>query len=99
MPGENAPTTVGMLRVVDFPKPYALQKIGGALFVPADPQVAPVPVANVKVVQGALEGSNVNTISEMVQMIEASRYFEACTKVIRGFDDMAGKAANDLGRV
>lgn len=99
MPGENAPTTVGALRVMDFPKPYSLQKIGGALFVPVDPQAAPVPVANTKVVQGALEGSNVNTISEMVQMIEASRYFEACTKAIRGFDDITGKAANDLGKV
>lgn len=99
MPGENAPTTVGTLRVMDFPKPYALQKIGGSLFVPADPQAIPVPVVETKVVQGAIEGSNVNTISEMVQMIEASRYFEACTKVIKGFDDMAAKAANDLGKV
>lgn len=99
MPGENAPTTVGTLRVVDFPKPYALQKTGSALFVPADPQVTPEPMANIKVIQGALEGSNVNAISEMVQIIEASRYFEACTKVIRSFDDMAGKAANDLGKV
>ena len=99
MPGENAPTTVGVLRVVDFPKPYDLQKTGEGLFVPGDPQASPTAVPNTKVVQGALEGSNVNTISEMVQMIEASRYFEACTKVIKGFDDMTAKAANEIGKV
>jgi flagellar basal-body rod protein FlgG len=35
----------------------------------------------------------------MVQMIETSRYFEACSKVIRGFDDIAAKAVNELGKV
>jgi flagellar basal-body rod protein FlgF len=49
--------------------------------------------------QGYLEGSNVDSISEMVQMIETNRYFEACSKVIHGFDDVAAKATNELGRV
>jgi flagellar basal-body rod protein FlgG len=35
----------------------------------------------------------------MVQMLETNRYYEACSKVIRGFDDIAAKAANELGRV
>ncbi|TWJ18052.1 flagellar basal-body rod protein FlgF [Geobacter argillaceus] len=90
---------VATLEVVDFPKPYALQKAGSALFVPADPQAAPQPVRTASVRQGHLEDSNVSVVQEMVQMIEANRYFEACQRVVKSYDDAAGKAANDIGRV
>ncbi|GAM09676.1 flagellar basal-body rod protein FlgG [Geobacter sp. OR-1] len=99
LPGETSPVTVGTLQIVDFPKPYALQKVGSALFVPADPQVLPEPTTSAAISQGAIEGANVSTISEMVMLIENTRYFEACTKVVKSFDDMAAKAANDLGKV
>jgi flagellar basal-body rod protein FlgG len=89
---------VGTISVVDFEKPYSLTKAGNALFVQADPQAAPK-TGSAKIQQGYLEGSNVESISEMVQLIETNRYFEACSKVIHGYDDMATKAANDLGRV
>ena len=88
----------GTISIVDFPKPYNLMKTGSARFVSADPQVAPQ-ASTAGIHQGNLEGSNVETISEMVQMIETSRYFEACSKVIKGFDDMAAKAVNELGRL
>jgi flagellar basal-body rod protein FlgG len=88
----------GALSVVDFEKPLTFTKIGSALFVPADPQAASRP-GTAQVQQGHLEGSNVESISEMVQLIETNRYFEACSKVIKGFDDMATKAANDLGKI
>ncbi|UFS72402.1 flagellar basal-body rod protein FlgF [Geomonas sp. RF6] len=90
----------GTVNVVDFPKPYALKKIGGGLFVPADPQTAPPPTpSNAEVKQGFLESSNVQVVVEMARMIEASRYFEQCTKLVKSYDDVASKAANDLGRV
>jgi len=88
----------GSISVVDFEKPYALTKIGSALFVPTDPQT-PTQAAKGQIMQGHLEGSNVESISEMVQLIETNRYFEACSKVIQNFDALASKAANDLGRV
>ncbi|MDD2900526.1 MAG: flagellar basal-body rod protein FlgF [Desulfuromonadaceae bacterium] len=91
-------TEAGVVSVVDFAKPYALTKVGNALFVPANPQEGPQ-AAKAPVQQGFIEGSNVSSISEMVQMIETNRYFEACSKVIKGFDDMTTKAANELGRV
>lgn len=88
----------GALAVVDFERPYALTKIGSALFVASDPEAAPM-AAKAQVRQGHIEGSNVESISEMVQLIETNRYFEACAKVIKGFDDMSAKAASELGRV
>ncbi len=91
-------TASGKISLVDFAKPYNLTKIGSALFVPADPQSAPQ-AGTSKIRQGHIEGSNVESILEMVQMIETNRYFEACSKVIKGFDDMTAKAATELGRV
>lgn len=88
---------VGTLAVVDFEKPYQLTKVGSTLFVPGEQQEPRQ--SSTQMLQGHLEGSNVESISEMVQMIETNRYFEACSKVIRGFDDMASKAANELGRL
>jgi flagellar basal-body rod protein FlgG len=91
---------VGDLAIVDFPKPYNLQKTANALFLPVGPNVtAQAASANTSVEQGAIEQSNVDSIGEMVQMVEAARYFEACQRVVRNFDDIAAKAINDLGRV
>lgn len=99
LPGETTPVTVGTMQLVDFPQPYDLQKQGGALFVPANPLAVPEPTTAGTISQGAVEGSNTSTISEMVMMIENTRYFEACSKVVKSFDDMASKAANELGRI
>ncbi|CAH2030008.1 flagellar basal-body rod protein FlgF [Trichlorobacter ammonificans] len=91
---------VASLGIFDFPKPYQLTKTAGTLFVAGNQNMAPQPVGPMTtVVQGALEESNVDAVSSMVQMIEASRYFESCQKVIRSYDDMASKAVNELARV
>ncbi len=92
-------TPADTISIMDFPKPYNLVKASGALFTAADPQVAAQPAAKAEIRQGHLEGSNVETIGEMVLMIETSRYFEACSKVVKGYDDMAAKATTDLGHL
>jgi len=91
-------TSTGKISLVDFQKPYSLTKIGSTLFLPTDPQAVPQPGKS-QIRQGHIEGSNVESISEMVQMIETNRYFEACSKVIKGFDDITAKAANELGKI
>lgn len=101
--GDNGVVSVdgvaaGTLARVDFPKPYALSKVGGALFVPADARTQPAAVTT-EVKQGFLESSNVQVVVEMARMIEASRYFESCAKAVKSFDDLTAKAANDLGKV
>ena len=92
---------VGNLAIVDFPRPYQLTKVAGTLFVPADAEGAGPQQAGAMttVAQGALEQSNVDSIAEMVQMVEASRFFESCQRVVRNYDDMAAKAVNELARV
>lgn len=52
---------------------------------------------NVTVLQGALEGSNSDPIKGMVELVEASRYFEAYQKAMKTSDDLDAKA-NDIMR-
>jgi flagellar basal-body rod protein FlgF len=85
-------TAAGSIDVVDFPKPYQLNKINGTMFVPANSQVTPQAATKTSVMQGYLENSNVNAISEMMQIIDCSRSFESCQRVIKSYDDMSGKA-------
>jgi flagellar basal-body rod protein FlgG len=90
---------VANLALFDFPKPYQLTKVAGTLFMAKEGVTPQVAGPLTSVAQGSLEQSNVNSIAEMVQMVEASRYFETCQRVVRNFDDMAAKAVNDLARV
>lgn len=89
----------GVIDVVDFPQPYDLRKAGSALFVPNDPNAATRPAVGTSVMQGKLEGSNVNAVEEMVRMIEATRSSESCQRLIQNYDMMTGKAVNELGKV
>ncbi|WKJ89873.1 flagellar basal-body rod protein FlgF [Methylomonas montana] len=48
--------------------------------------------ANINLIQGSLESSNVNALSAMVEMIELSRNFELQSKVMKNIDNVAGSA-------
>jgi flagellar basal body rod protein FlgG len=49
------------------------------------------PIEGFSIVQGAREGSNVDAMRAMVELIEASRYFDAQEKVMKTSDDMQGR--------
>lgn len=49
--------------------------------------------ADVTLAQGVLEGSNVNAVSAMVEMIELARNFELQTKVMKQTDENSGISA------
>ncbi len=52
-----------------------------------------------KIMQGSLEGSNVNSVEEMVKMIETYRAYESANKVIRAYDDTLAMAVNDIAKI
>jgi len=43
--------------------------------------------------QGSLEGSNVNAINAMVEMIQLAKNFELQTKVMKNVDENSGVSA------
>lgn len=90
-------TVVGRLKVVDFPKEYKLVKMGNGVYT-STIDTQPIK-ADVEVMQGMKEGSNVKVIEEMVKLISLTRQVEAYQKMIRAFDDSSGKAINEIGRL
>lgn len=89
----------GRLRVVNFETPHRLLHRGdGLLTAPED--LAPTDAApgDVSLLQGHLEGSNVDTVRTLVDMIAAQRAFEVGAKVLQANDEMLGQSVNTLGR-
>lgn len=90
---------VGAVRLVDFPEPYRLTKEGDGRFAPADRDVVPKETTDSQVLQGFLEGSNVNPVGAMVRMIEVLRTYEAHQRAVQAVDEIDRQATNDVGRV
>ena len=55
--------------------------------------------ARPKVRQGFLEGANVNAVTEMVDMIEVNRAYDANQKTIQTEDSLLGKLLNEVMKV
>ncbi|MGH8084393.1 MAG: flagellar basal-body rod protein FlgG [Lysobacter sp.] len=93
--GQAEAVQVGALSLADFVNPAGLQAKGGNLYVetgasgPAQVGTPGMSGAGV-LVQGALEGSNVNVVEELVSMIETQRAYETNAKVISKVDSMLG---------
>jgi flagellar basal-body rod protein FlgG len=93
MPGTTAPTEVGQLTIAGFVNPSGLLAKGENLYTETAASGAPN-VGNPgtdalgKLKSGALEGSNVQVVEEMVDMISAQRTYEMNTKVLTAADNM-----------
>ena len=76
--------TLAKLRIVRFENPQDLGRTAGALFTSEQP---PLDVDNADIIQGALEGSNVQPILEMAKMIELHRSYESAKSFIEREDE------------
>lgn len=83
------------LQLLDFKDYNSLKKAGGNLY---EGQGA-VAAGNVSVKQKSLEKSNVNVVSEMVNMMTVMRSFETNQKVVQSIDETLDKAVNEVGTV
>lgn len=86
--------------LVQFNNPSGLEKISGSLMLETDASGTPKVEANgetqkvSKVRQKYLEGSNVQTVDEMVNLIVAQRAYEMNSKAITASDEMLQQANN-----
>ena len=99
--GIPTPTQVGTLETVDFINPVGLQPIGENLFIETSssgPVQPGTPGANGlgSLAQGAPEGSNVNVVAELVNMIETQRAYEMNSKAIQTSDQMMQYLNNNM---
>ncbi|MBI3097647.1 MAG: flagellar hook-basal body protein [Planctomycetes bacterium] len=85
------------LMLVEFDDLDNLFKAGDSLYEWRGP-AAPAPATATTVLQGALEGSSANPVSEMVQLIQAFRAYEGNLAMLRNQDGTWDRAVNDVGR-
>ncbi len=88
---------IDSLKIVDFQDYSQLRKEGINLFMPIN-NTEPFEPEMYMLLQRNLEGSNVNSVNEMVELITVQRNFESTQKAVKTLDDALGKAANDIGR-
>jgi flagellar basal-body rod protein FlgF len=94
----RAESVRGRLRVVDFANKQSLQKDGSALF-RAPNGVTAQDVATPKIVQGAVEKSNVRGVAEMSRMIEITRAYTQIASMLQQQGDQRQQAIDKLAEV
>jgi flagellar basal-body rod protein FlgG len=98
--GQQNPSQLGQLQLATFVNPGGLAAQGSNLFTTTlssgDPVLAnpggPEGLGTLQ--QGYLENSNVDVVTEFVQMVLAQRAYESNSKVIRAADDMYSQVNN-----
>jgi flagellar basal-body rod protein FlgG len=91
--GQVAPVRVGQLELANFANEACLDAIGQNLLLETAASgsasvATPGSAGFGRIVQGALETSNVNVVSEITSLITAQRAYEMNSKVIESSDEM-----------
>lgn len=92
---------VDRIKIVGFDKVRHIKKMGSSLWASTDISGVATILNGSKrpmVSQGFLEGSNVNSVNEMVKMISVNRAYEANQKVITTHDTLTGKLLNNVAK-
>lgn len=94
------PQVIGQIEVVNFVNPAGLRALGKNVFLPTPSSGLPVqgqPGTNGmgELAQYQLEGSNVNVVDEMVNMITTQRAYETNAKLVQAADQML-QATNQM---
>jgi flagellar basal-body rod protein FlgG len=101
LPGGVEAEEVGQITLADFPNKQGLQPNGESMLIETPASGAPI-VANPfqegmgRMVQGAVESSNVNVVQQLVDMIETQRAYEVSSKTITSVDEMMRYIAQNL---
>lgn len=99
VPGQPEPQNVGQIQLSTFINPNGLRPLGGNVYVESEasgPPIEGVPGEEGigTIVQGFLEGSNVDPVKELVSLIKAQRAFEMNSQTIQAADQALQVVAN-----
>jgi flagellar basal-body rod protein FlgG len=95
-PGQTGSNEVGQIQLANFSNPGGLLATGRSLYAPTSASGQAV-VANPgeegtgSISQGFLEGSNVEVVTEMIDLIASQRAYEVNQRVITAADEMLRK--------
>lgn len=86
---------IGQLMIAEFNNYQKLDPVGNGLYAT---QEQPVPAENTAVIQGKLEGSNVQPVVEMTRMISVLREYQALQNMMENEHERLQTAARRLAR-
>ena len=97
--GQTAPSTLVQLQIAVFPNDAGLEALGDNLFLQTSASGGPVSgnpgaAGFGTVMQGFVEASNVNIVSEITNLITAQRAYEMNSRVIKASDEMMSTLTN-----
>ena len=97
--GQTTPTTLGQIQLASFPNEAGLDAQGDNLFLQTAASGNPVTGAPASpgfgsVLQGFVESSNTNVVSEITNLITAQRAYEMNSRVITTSDQMLSTLTN-----
>ena len=96
--GQVNSQVVGKIGVVTFPNLSALSKEGDGMYSLATNQ-SPTQSLNPVVQQGMLEGSNVNSVIQITDLIRINRAYEMVSQMLSSTADLTATAVQQLGSV
>ncbi len=94
LPGQTVAQKAGQIQLANFQNPGGLNSIGNSLYLPTDASgdaqigVPGGPEGLGTLAQGYTEQSNVDVVSEFVELIQSQRAYEANSKVVKAADEM-----------
>jgi flagellar basal-body rod protein FlgG len=96
-PNQQAAIEVGQLQLVNFANPAGLLELGRSMFQVTSASGQPIlqnPGENGvgTLAQGFLEGSNVEVVTEMIDLIASQRAYEVNQRVVQAADEMLSRA-------
>ena len=91
--------SVGSIELVEFADLSVLEKEGNSFFKTLTPELVGEVARETTIEQSYLEMSNVNVMTEMIGLIETTRTYEAIQKMILTYEEIDGKAINEIGRL
>lgn len=87
---------VGQLKLVAFADEQLMERRGDTLFATEQPEEAPQAL---RVIQGTVEGSNVNAIAEVTEMISVLRSYQSMQKSLDSYAELRDRAVERLPRI
>lgn len=93
LPNQTTPTTVGKIQLANFINPAGLEDQGGNLAVETassgPPTIGTPGLSGLgTLIQGSVEGSNVDVVQELVNMIQTQEAYEMDSRAVQTTDQM-----------
>jgi len=87
---------LAQLQIVTFERPHELERQGNSLFTTDQPEQ---PALDTRLIQGSLEGSNVNPIEQIAEMINVMRSYQSMERSLNDYGEMRDRAVAQLPRL